>query len=106
MLITPTCTCVVDELLALMACCMERYTRATIRLALKLRMVITTLPHATEVHMEREISEGTFGLDFKGTFCGNVSVVEFAEEVWMLDKFRRDQILHFYGTCVIPNHTS
>ena len=87
---------------------MERFTQATIRLALKLRMVITTKPHATEVYMEREISEGTFGIDFKGTFCGNnatnerlkevagnVSVVEFAEEVWMLDKFRRDQILHF-----------
>ena len=29
---------------------------------------------------------------------------EFEKEVSMLDKFRCDQIVHFYGACVIPNH--
>ena len=43
-------------------------------------------------------------------FAGNAvgasaeSMDEFAKEVAMLDKFRCDQIVHFYGACVIPNH--
>ena len=32
------------------------------------------------------------------------SMEEFAKEVAMLDKFRCDQIVHFYGACFIPNH--
>ena len=70
MLITPTCTCVVDELLALTACGMERHTQATLQLALKLRMVITTKPHCTEVHIERQISEGTFEIVYKWSSAG------------------------------------
>ena len=31
-------------------------------------------------------------------------MVEFEKEVAMLDKFRCEQIVHFYGACVIPNH--
>ena len=68
MLITPTCACVVDELLTLRACGMKRHTQATIRLTLKFRTVITTKLHYTEVHMERQISEVTFGIDKTGPF--------------------------------------
>ena len=32
------------------------------------------------------------------------SMAEFEKEVAMLDKFRCDQIVHFYGACFIPNH--
>ena len=32
------------------------------------------------------------------------SMEEFENEVTMLDKFRCDQIVHFYGACTIPNH--
>ena len=28
---------------------------------------------------------------------------EFSEEVAMLDKFKNDYIIHFYGACFIPN---
>ena len=64
------------------------------------------------------IGEGSFGVVYKGTFHGNDVAVkkmkevgvsadaidEFEKEVAMLDKFRCDQIVHFYGACTIPNH--
>ena len=31
-------------------------------------------------------------------------MTEFIKEVAMLDKFRCDEIVHFYRACVIPNH--
>ena len=31
-------------------------------------------------------------------------MAEFAKQVAMLDKFRCDEIVHFYGACTIPNH--
>ena len=96
---------------------MERHTQATLQLALKLRTVITTKLHFTDVHMEWQISEGTFGIvtrEFRGnsvaikrlnevTTCDE-AMAGFTKEVAMLDKFRCDQIVHFYGACTIPNH--
>ena len=119
MIITPTCTCVVDEPPTLTSCSNEHHTQATIRLTLKLRTVIPTKLHYTEVHMERQTSEGTFhGNDYAGLFRGkgvaikrlndvaaSDEVTDFLEEVWRLDKFRCDQIVHLYRACVIPNHT-
>ena len=31
-------------------------------------------------------------------------MAESTKEVAMLDKFRCDQAVHFYGACLIPNH--
>ena len=97
---------------------MERHTQATLQLELKLRTVITTLLHFTEVHMERQISEGTFGVVFKGSFRGNSvaikrlkevtasdkAMVEFVKEVAVLEKFRCYNIVHFFCACRNRNH--
>ena len=32
------------------------------------------------------------------------TTAEFEKEVAMLGKFRCDEIVHFYGACLIPNH--
>ena len=52
---------------------MERHTQATLQLVLKLRTVIPTKLHSTEVHMEQQISEGTFGIVYKGSSAGTAS---------------------------------
>ena len=65
----------------------------------------------------RSRGEGIFGVVFKRTFRGNEvdikkmkdvgvsadSIVTFAKEVGTLDKFRCEQIVHFYGACTIRN---
>ena len=69
---------------------------------------------------EKQIGEGSFGVVYKGTTDGNDVVIkkmkdvddspeamaEFAKEVAMLDKFRGEQVVHFYGACTVPKHVT
>ena len=73
--------------------------------------------HSEDIECDKQIGRG-FETVFDGTFRGNDVAVkkmkevdatadsmdEFAKEVAMLDKFRCDQMVHFYGACFIPNH--
>ena len=79
---------------------------------------LTTKLHYDDVLCETQTGERSFGIIYNGKFRGNDVVVkkmkevdgseesmeEFENEVTMLDKFRYDQIVHFYGACTIPNH--
>ena len=70
-----------------------------------------------ELIENKKIGEGTFGIVFKCLFRGNTvaikkmkhaidtteSIEEFNKEVTMLDKFRSDYIIHFYGAVFILN---
>jgi len=69
-----------------------------------------------ELQEEKKIGEGKFGVVVKGIFRENVVVIkkfknidddgsldEFEKEVSMLDKFRSDYIIHFYGSSFITN---
>ncbi|ELP94392.1 protein kinase, putative, partial [Entamoeba invadens IP1] len=73
-----------------------------------------------ELIEEKVLGEGSFGIVYKGTFRGNVVAIkkmkqsgneslksgdlsEFENEVSMLDKFRCEYIVHFYGAVFIPN---
>ncbi|ELP92380.1 serine/threonine protein kinase, putative [Entamoeba invadens IP1] len=66
---------------------------------------------------EKQLGEGSFGVVYKGKFGGNTVAIkkmknatnskdqmaEFEKEVSMLDKFRCDYIVHFYGAVFFPN---
>ena len=78
---------------------------------------ITTILDPEDLTEEKKLGEGSFGIVYKGTFRGNIvaikkmkeikqtkeSIEEFNKEVSMLDKFRNEYIVHFYGVVFIPN---
>ena len=82
-------------------------------------MGVDKKPHNVDVSCdEKQVVGGDFGGCRPKKFRGNdvaikkmkdvdaseTSMEEFVKEIGMLDKFRCDQIVHFYGACFIPNH--
>ena len=85
-----------------------------------LKMIITTEQSTRldpdEIQEEKKLGEGSFGIVFLGTFRGKrvaikkmksmkndeKSMREFEKEVQMLDKFRSEYIINFYGACFVP----
>ncbi|ELP88787.1 tyrosine protein kinase, putative [Entamoeba invadens IP1] len=77
----------------------------------------TTRIDYDELCENKKLGEGSFGIVYKGSFRGNIvaikimksvlddnkSMDEFENEVSMLDKFRCEYIVHFYGAVFIPN---
>ena len=115
--VTPHCTCALRDDVCVVARGASGRT-VTKRVGVALETELSTRLHYDDVAAEKQIGEGSFGVVFKGTFHGQDVAIkkmkevdasagameEFAKEVAMLDKFRCDEIVHFYGACFIPNH--
>ena len=116
--ITPLCSTVIDDKVMIVVQECGALDSFTIPVCVKAETEVTTRLHYDDVICEKQIGEGSFGVVFIGTFRGDCVAIkkmkdvdasrdtldEFSKEVGMLDKFRCDQIVHFYGACTIQNH--
>ena len=117
-LLTPLCSCTIDDKVMVVAKEKGVKDAVTASVGVKAETELTTKLHYDDIICDKQIGEGSFGIVFKGTFHGNDVAVkkmkevgvsadsmdEFEKEVAMLDKFRCEQIVHFYGACFIRNH--
>ena len=117
--IKPLCTCQLQEEITIIALDIKQGKENLISLPIKITTEISTRLDYDELNEEKKIGEGSFGIVYLGTFRGNKVAIkkmktieseeendhfdEFEKEVSMLDKFRSDYLIHFYGACFIPN---
>ncbi|ELP95045.1 protein serine/threonine kinase, putative [Entamoeba invadens IP1] len=114
--IKPLCTCkITDQMHVVM---LEYKSGITLiePLQIDANTQMSTRLDYDELNLEKQIGEGSFGVVFRGTFRNNQvaikllkvqndedSMNEFIKEVSMLDKFRCEYIVHFFGAVFVPN---
>ncbi|ELP92440.1 protein serine/threonine kinase, putative [Entamoeba invadens IP1] len=115
--IKPICTCVIHENILAIALDLKTGEQISEKIIVKAKTRMSTRLDYTELKDTKKIGEGTFGIVYFGEFRGDkvaikkikqtsddeVSKKEFEDEVSMLDKFRSDYIVHFYGAVFVPN---
>ncbi|ELP83940.1 protein serine/threonine kinase, putative [Entamoeba invadens IP1] len=92
-------------------------TQKVVYINIKATTKMSTRLDYHELREEKKIGEGSFGIVYKGFYRENCVVIkmmknstqiergvsEFEKEIEMLDKFRCEYIIYFYGAVVIPN---
>ncbi|ELP92316.1 protein serine/threonine kinase, putative [Entamoeba invadens IP1] len=116
--IKPVCTCNISESIQIVSQLLKNEEVKYNTISIYGSTQQSTRIDYNELIEEKKLGEGSFGVVYKGTFRGNTvaikkmkefkneesSIVEFEKEVNMLDKFRSENIVHFYGAVFIPNH--
>ncbi|ELP90249.1 protein serine/threonine kinase, putative [Entamoeba invadens IP1] len=115
--IQPNCSCEIEDDILCISLDINKGVQTTNKIKINAKTILTTKLNNTELIEEDKLGEGSFGIVFKGTFRGNcvaikrlksgctneTSMIEFTKEVSMLDKFKNEYIVHFYGAVFIPN---
>ncbi|ELP89376.1 protein kinase domain containing protein, partial [Entamoeba invadens IP1] len=118
-LLTLKCTTKMDESVLLVANSFTKRKPILKEIKITATSKLTTRLDPDELVEDKKLGEGSFGIVFKGMFRDSVVAIkkmkinteddsqkiEFEKEVEMLDKFRSEYIVHFYGAVFIPNKT-
>lgn len=114
--ITPLCSCTLKDELIVTSLDVEKGILTTTPIGLSVETTLTTRLDYRELKEDEKLGEGSFGIVYRGTFRGHQVAIkkmkesnntdaakkEFEDEIIMLDKFRSDYIIHFYGAVFIP----
>ena len=114
--VKPLCTCRIEDSIKVIVLNMSKGEQKEIEIPVRFETELSTLLDPDELIEEKKLGEGSFGIVFLGQFRGNRVAIkrmkgvadnekqmeEFEKEVAMLDKFRSDVCVHFYGACFIP----
>ncbi|ELP92836.1 tyrosine protein kinase, putative [Entamoeba invadens IP1] len=115
--ITPLCSCQINDKVADIALDITSGQQTTTSVTVNVTTEKSTKLNYRKLEESSQIGEGSFGVVYKGIFRGNTVAIkkmkisgeqdddlmmEFKNEVNMLDKFRSEYIVHFYGAVFIP----
>ncbi|ELP91529.1 protein serine/threonine kinase, putative [Entamoeba invadens IP1] len=114
--IRPNCSCKIKDKITLFSVNFKSGITKETQINLVAITQISTKLDNEELNEDKKLGEGGFGIVYKGTYKGNEVAIKklkemvgnsllsfFEKEVTMLDKFRSEYIVHFYGAVFIPN---
>ncbi|ELP84793.1 protein serine/threonine kinase, putative [Entamoeba invadens IP1] len=115
--LTPLCTMDLSDEIVIISLNLNSGKQQATTIHINGQVENSTHLDSDELKEEKKIGEGSFGIVFKGKYRGNIVAIkkmkigsgdnsqidEFKKEVAMLDKFRSDYIVHFYGAVFILN---
>ncbi|ELP88790.1 protein serine/threonine kinase, putative [Entamoeba invadens IP1] len=98
----PLCSCQIDDIIVLFSSILKKGVISEVRIQIKAKTLISSKLDPDELEEEKKIGEGSCNKKMKMSGQQN-ELNEFENEVSMLDKFRCEYIVHFYGAVFIPN---
>ncbi|ELP88684.1 protein serine/threonine kinase, putative [Entamoeba invadens IP1] len=115
--LTPNCSTKINDKILLFSANLKSGKTTEIQIQITAKTEISTKLDPDELIDNKKVGEGSFGIVYQGEFRGSdvaikkmkemnqsdKAIQEFEKEVAMLDKFRSEYIIHFYGAVFIPN---
>ncbi|ELP83566.1 protein serine/threonine kinase, putative [Entamoeba invadens IP1] len=116
--IHPICSLKIRDKIGVVSCALKTGNEKVNEVSVFAETMLSTKLDKDNLKEISVIGEGSFGVVFKGTFNDQIVAIkrirtetnrddafeEFEKEVSMLDKFRCEYIVHFYGACFLPNY--